>query len=78
MLVLDQADAHVALAVLAEADAGRDRDAGLLDQQLGERSEPSSSNGFGIGAQANIEAGGDGMSQPAAVRPSTSTSRRDL
>ena len=33
--VLDQGDAHIALAVLAEADAGRDRDLGLLEQQLG-------------------------------------------
>ena len=33
LLVLDQRDAHMALAVLAEADAGRHRDARLLDQQ---------------------------------------------
>src|SRR4026209_1911057 len=36
VLVLDQRDAHEALAVLAEAQAGRYRDVGLLDQQLGE------------------------------------------
>src|SRR6185436_15909271 len=36
VLVLDQRDAHVVVAVVAEADAGRDRDLGLLDQPLGE------------------------------------------
>ena len=36
MLVLDQRDAHVIVAMLAEADAGRHRHVGLLDQQLGE------------------------------------------
>ena len=36
VLVLDQRDAHVVVAVLAEADARRDRDVGVLDQQLGE------------------------------------------
>ena len=36
LLVLDQRDAHIAVAVLAEADARRHRDLGLLDQQLGE------------------------------------------
>ena len=34
MLVLDEREPHVAVAVLAEPDAGRDRDAGLLDQML--------------------------------------------
>jgi hypothetical protein len=36
VLVLDQGQAHVAIAVLAEADPGRDRDLGLGQQQLGE------------------------------------------
>ena len=36
LLVLDQRDAHITLAVFAEADAGRDRDLGLLDQERGE------------------------------------------
>src|SRR5215212_4051766 len=35
LLVLHQRDAHVAFAVLAERDARRDREFGLLDQQLG-------------------------------------------
>src|SRR5690348_14421343 len=33
LLVLDQGDAHEPFAVLAEADAGRHRDLGLLDQE---------------------------------------------
>src|SRR5690242_18815807 len=36
LLVLDQRDAHEAFAALAEAGAGRDRDLGLFDEQLGE------------------------------------------
>ena len=32
LLILDQRDAHVPFPVLAEADAGRDRDLRLLDQ----------------------------------------------
>src|SRR5580765_4826790 len=36
MLVLHQREAHVAFAVLAEADAGRDRHLGFLDEELGE------------------------------------------
>ena len=36
MLVLDQREAHEAVAVLAEADAWRDRDLGLGEQKLGE------------------------------------------
>jgi hypothetical protein len=35
-------------------------------------------NGSGIGDQANIEARGDGTSQPARLKLSTSTSRRFL
>src|SRR5437879_3338868 len=33
LLVLDQRDADISFAVFAEADAGRDRDLGLLDQE---------------------------------------------
>ena len=40
--------------------------------------EPMSANLSGIFAQANIEAGGGGMSQPARFIDSISTSRRDL
>src|SRR5438477_6174087 len=36
LLVFHQREAHVALAVLAEADAGRHRHLGLLDEELGE------------------------------------------
>jgi hypothetical protein len=35
-------------------------------------------NGSGIGAQANMEARGDGIIQPARAKDSTSTSRRRL
>src|SRR5262249_60528655 len=35
LLVLHQRDTHVSFAVLAEADAGRDRDLRLLDQERG-------------------------------------------
>src|SRR3546814_1871741 len=40
MLVLDPAEAHEALAVLAEADAGSYRDLGFLQQQLREPQLP--------------------------------------
>ena len=70
LLVLDQRDAHEALAVLAEADAGRDRDLGLLDQQRRELDAAERSERLGIGAQANIEARGGGIAQPA--RPNDS------
>src|SRR5688572_5481930 len=42
VLVLDQRDAHVVVAVVAEPDAGRDRDVRALEQPLGEpdRAEP--------------------------------------
>src|SRR5271155_6011050 len=36
LLVLDQREAHVIVAVLAKSDARRDRDVGLLDQKLRE------------------------------------------
>jgi hypothetical protein len=75
VLVLDQRDAHEIVAVLAEADARRDRDIGLLDQQLGEFERAELAEGSGIGAQANIVAAGAGTpSRPA--KASTMTSRR--
>src|SRR6202022_3322484 len=36
LLVLDHRNADELIAMLAEADAGRDRDIGMLDEQLGE------------------------------------------
>src|SRR5215471_17440738 len=36
LLVLDQREAHIVIAVLAEANARRNRDVGLLDQKLRE------------------------------------------
>ena len=78
LLVFDQRDTDVALAVFAEADARRHGDIGLLDQQLGEFELTQLPELLGIGAQANIEAGGGGTSQPARPKLSTSTSRRRL
>src|SRR5262245_124894 len=46
LLVLDQREADVALAVLAEADPRRDRDLGLLDQQLGELERADAAEGL--------------------------------
>ena len=40
--------------------------------------EPASRKASGTGAQANIEAAGLGMGQPARAMDATSTSRRDL
>src|SRR5579884_4295645 len=36
MLILHQRHAHIAFAIFAEADPGRDRDLGMLEQRLGE------------------------------------------
>jgi hypothetical protein len=57
---------------------GRDRDVGLLDQQLGEFQRRDGGTSPGSGTQANIEAAGTGISQPALPKLSTSTSRRRL
>ena len=57
LLVLDQRDAHVVVAVLAEADAGRHRHVDAFSTRSLENSRlPSSRNVSGIGTQANIEA----------------------
>ena len=47
-----------------------------VSRSLEKASEPSSANGLGNGAHANIEAAGTGISQPAAAIPSINTSRR--
>ena len=66
LAVLDQSEAHVALAVLAEADAGRDRDLRLLEQQLAEGERAAARDtARARGAQTNIVAGGEGTCQPA-------------
>ena len=79
MLILHQRHAHIAFAIFAKADARRHRDLGM-DQQicLANSIEPASRYFSGTGAQANIEASGAGMSQPACAMLFTSTSRRDL
>src|SRR6058998_1665053 len=47
LLVLDEREPHVALAVLAEADARRDRHLGLLNQELGELERAEATEGVG-------------------------------
>ncbi len=76
MLVLDQGDADMGIAVLAEADAGRDRDIGLGQQQLRESERAQLGKFLGNGSQANMEAAGAGRSQPVPFNPSIRTSRR--
>src|SRR5437870_812269 len=49
LLVLHEREPHVALAVLAEADAGRDRDLRFLDEELGELQRTHGAIGFGDG-----------------------------
>ena len=79
LLVLDQRQAHVIVAVLAEADARRDGDVGLLDQQLRELEDCRDGGSCsGTGVQANIEALGFSIGQPAAAKLSIITSRRRL
>ena len=78
LLVLDERDAHEAVAVFAEARARGDGDLGAFHQPLGELHRAQCLNCSGSGAQANIEALGFGTSQPALAKLSTSTSRRCL
>ena len=78
LLVLDQSDAHIAVAVLAKPDPRRDGNIGLLDQQLENSSEPRALKRSGTGAQANIEALGAGIAHPARPNESTRASRRRL
>ncbi len=77
VLVLDESDADEAFTILAEAQAGRYRDARFLDEQLSEfdRSEIAERAG-GSGAHANMVAGGGGIDQPARSNVSTRQSRR--
>ena len=76
VLVFDQRQTDMPVAVLAEADAGRHRDLGFLSSSLLNSRLPRWANCGGIGAQANMLAGGR---EPASRRqPSISTSRRAL
>ena len=79
VLVLDQRDADEAFAVFAEA-RGRatPRRRPSRSAAWQNSTEPRSRNGSGIGAQANIVAGGGGMFQPARPKLSTRQSRRRL
>ena len=77
LLVLDQGEAHEAVAGRAEADARTDRDLGLGEQQLAELERPQvRGTGSGIGAQTNIVPRGLCTGQPMRASPSQSTSRR--
>ncbi len=79
VLVLDQRDANEALAVFAEAEPGRDSDARLLDQQLGEldRAElPRTARAPAPRRTSSPAAAG--MFQPARPKLSTRQSRRLL
>ena len=76
LLVLDEGNPDKAVAMFAETDARGDRHIGLLDQELGEFKRAEAANFSGIGAQANIDALGGGIVQPARPKLSTSASRR--
>src|SRR5437016_1421715 len=47
VLVLDEREAHVVVAMLAEADTGRDRDLGLLQEELRELERAHGLEGVG-------------------------------
>ena len=75
--VLDQGEPDMALAILAEADPGRDRDLGLLEQELAERERADAA--VGLGQRRPDEHRRRRRRAPASrppARPSTSTSRR--
>ena len=79
LLVLDQRKAHEIVAVLAEADARRDGDVGLLDQELrkfeaAEMAEVSPAPA----SRRTSRRCGLSIGQPAAAKLSIITSRRRL
>ena len=78
LLVLDQRDADEPFAFLAEANPGRDRDMGVGQELLCEFHRAEIAEFLGDWRQANIEASGTGIGQPARPKLSTSTSRRFL
>ena len=65
LLVLDQREAKEAFAIFAKADARRDREIGLFVSRLENSRLLRLAKRSGTGAQANIEADGDGMGHPA-------------
>ena len=71
VLVFDQRDADVALAVFTEAETGRDGDIGLLDQQLGELHRTERVEGLGDRRPGEHRRRRGGMSQPARAKLST-------
>ena len=78
LLVLNQRDAHIAFAALAEPGPGETATSAFSTRSLENSTLPSVWKGSGIGDQANIDARGDGICQPARPKLSTSTSRRRL
>ena len=79
VLVLDQGDADMAVAILAEADArATPRPWPPSAAAWRSASEPSSAKRLGHRRPGEHRGVGAGTSQPAAARPSISTSRRSL
>ena len=76
LLVLDEREPDVALAARTEAEAGRERDLGLLHAHRRELEARHLGVGLGIGAQTNIVPFGFSMCQPMRSRPSINASRR--
>ena len=77
LLVLHQRDAHVTVAVLAEADARRHRHVGLLDQELREFQAAELAEAFRDRRPGeHARRVGAGIGQPARAKLSTITSRR--
>src|SRR2546426_3767539 len=67
LLVLDEGEPDIALAVFAEADAGRDRHLALLDQHLGELERAHDAVGLGDGRPDEHGAPGLGHRPPELV-----------
>ena len=88
LLVFDEADPDEPFAMFAETEPRRDSGSAtsslytLADDGtisfLAKPTEPSARYSSGISVQANIEAAGEGITQPALAKLSTSASRRDL
>jgi hypothetical protein len=76
VFVLDQRDAHVIVAVVAEADARGHRDLGLLEQALGEADRAELRIDSGILRPTYIDALGFSTASRLRAAPSTITSRR--
>ena len=78
LFVLDKGDADEFVAVLAEPMPGATATSAFSTRSLENSRLPRGRNFSGIRTQANIEAVGGGMTQPALPKESISTSRRRL